>query len=142
MLRRHANRWVGWRAVRLATTATTAATRTWNAYRDWVAMNEMAKREMTQSQESSQPAILLKKIDRPVGEQLEMPVYLQPGESTATTLFYRQDHGAVELEGEDYQVYMNSKRKWEKDQQMRACSMCGEKRDLGVALEVYACLLE
>ena len=71
-----------------------------------------------------------------------MPVYLQPGESTATTLFYRQDHGAVELEGEDYQVYMNSKRKWEKDQQMRACSMCGEKRDLGVALEVYACLLE
>lgn len=112
------------------------------AYRDWVAMNEMAKREMTQSQESSQPTILLKKIDRPVGEQLEMPVYLQPGESTATTLFYRQDHGAVELEGEDYQVYMNSKRKWEKDQQMRACSMCGEKRDLGVALEVYACLLE
>ena len=116
------------------------------AYRDWVAMNEMAKREMTQSQEaareSSQPAISLKKVDQPVGEQLKTPLYLKPGRLTATTLFYRQDRGAVELEGEDYDIYMNSKRKWERNEQARACSVYGEKRDLGVVLEMYECLLE
>lgn len=114
------------------------------AYRDWVAMNEMAKKEMAQSQEavreSSEPTISLKKVDPPVGEQLDTPLYLKPGELTATTMFYRQDRGAVELEGEDYEIFMNSKRKWEESHQARACSMCGEKRDLGVVLEKYGCL--
>ena len=109
------------------------------AYRDWVAMNEMAKREMAENRESL-PTISLKRVDPPVGEQLDTPLYLKPGEVTATTVFYQQNYGAVDLEGEDYVIYMNSKRKWERSHRARACSMCGN-RDLGVALETYGCLL-